>query len=69
MIAVQGLRAARTEDIASRVGVSVGTIYNYFTDRQQLVRALLDLRRQELLAGLDGALERGEGTPYRARLL
>jgi AcrR family transcriptional regulator len=68
VMAVQGLRAARMEDIASRVGVSVGTLYNYFTDRQQLVRALLDLRQQELLAGLDEALERSKGMPYRARL-
>jgi AcrR family transcriptional regulator len=68
VMAVQGLRAARMEDIAARVGVSVGTLYNYFVDRQQMVRALLDLRQRELLAGLDGALEGSEGMPYRARL-
>lgn len=68
VMAVQGIRAARMEDIAARVGVSVGTLYNYFSDRQQLVRALIDLRRQELLAGLDGSLGHSEGMPYRARL-
>ncbi|HEY8209630.1 MAG TPA: TetR/AcrR family transcriptional regulator [Myxococcaceae bacterium] len=68
VMTAQGLRAARMEDIAARVGVSVGTLYNYFKDRQRLLDALLDLRGQELLAGLDGALERSEGLPYRARL-
>src|SRR5262245_35852551 len=68
VMTAQGLRAARMEDIAARVGVSVGTLYNYFKDRQQLLDALLDLRGQEFLAGLDGALERSEGLPYRARL-
>lgn len=64
----QGLHAARMDDIASRVGVSVGTLYNYFEDRQQLLEALRDVRGHELLALLDAELERSQGTPYRARL-
>lgn len=67
VLAEQG-QAARMDDIAGRVGVSVGTLYNYFEDRQQLLEALRDMRGRELLARLDAELERSLGTPYRARL-
>jgi AcrR family transcriptional regulator len=67
VLAEQG-QAARMDDIATRVGVSVGTLYNYFEDRQQLLEALRDMRGRELLALLDAELERSLRTPYRARL-
>jgi AcrR family transcriptional regulator len=67
VLAEQGL-AARMDDIAARVGVSVGTLYNYFEDRQQLLEALRDVRGRELLALLDAELERSQPSPYRARL-
>ena len=67
VLAEQG-QAARMDDIAARVGVSVGTLYNYFEDRQQLLAALRDVRGRELLALLDAELERSLRTPYRARL-
>lgn len=68
VLAEQGLLAARMDDIAARVGVSVGTLYNYFEDRQQLLEALRDLRGRELLALLDAELERSLSSSYRARL-
>jgi AcrR family transcriptional regulator len=68
VLADQGLHATRMDDIAARVGVSVGTLYNYFEDRQQLLEALRDLRGRELLARLDAELERSQQSPYRARL-
>jgi AcrR family transcriptional regulator len=68
VLAEQGLHAARMDDIAARVGVSVGTLYNYFEDRQQLLEALRDVRGRELLALLDAELERSQRSPYRARL-
>jgi AcrR family transcriptional regulator len=67
VLAEQG-QAARMDDIAARVGVSVGTLYNYFEDRQQLLEALRDVRGRELLALLDAELERSLRMPYRARL-
>jgi AcrR family transcriptional regulator len=68
VLAEQGIHAARMDDIAARVGVSVGTLYNYFEDRKQLLAALLEVRGRELLAMLDTELERSQGEPYRARL-
>ncbi|MFL5355748.1 TetR/AcrR family transcriptional regulator [Archangium sp.] len=64
----QGLQAVRMDDIAGHVGVSVGTLYNYFEDRQQLLQVLLEVRARELLATLDAELERSQGSPYRTRL-
>ncbi|ATB34468.1 TetR family transcriptional regulator [Melittangium boletus DSM 14713] len=68
VLAEQGLASTRMEDIAARVGVSVGTLYNYFEDRQALLQALLDAQGQELLARIDAELERSQGAPYRTRL-
>lgn len=53
----QGLHKARMENIASRAGVAVGTLYNHFQDRDALLTALLDARRAELCTRLDDALE------------
>lgn len=64
----QGFRATRMDDIAAHVGVSVGTLYNYFEDKQQLLQALLEVRARELLTTIDAELERSQGAPYRARL-
>jgi AcrR family transcriptional regulator len=53
VFADQGLHAAHMGDIASRAGVSVGTLYNHFKDREALLAGLLEARRVELLAQLD----------------
>ncbi|WNG47332.1 TetR/AcrR family transcriptional regulator [Archangium minus] len=68
VLSEQGLHATRMDDIAAQVGVSVGTLYNYFEDRQQLLLALLEVRARDLLALLDAELEQSQGSPYRARL-
>src|SRR5256885_4014785 len=51
-----GLSGARMEDIAARAGVSVGTLYNHFSDRDALLKALILTRRQDLLERLDAVL-------------
>jgi AcrR family transcriptional regulator len=57
LFADQGLANAHMNDIASRVGVAVGTLYNHFKDRDSLLAALLQTRRTELLARLDAFLD------------
>ncbi|MBM7117952.1 TetR/AcrR family transcriptional regulator [Archangium primigenium] len=44
---------ARMEDIAARAGVSVGTLYNHFKDREALLLELLRVRREQLLERVD----------------
>lgn len=37
-----GMEAASTNRIAARAGVSIGSLYQYFSDRESIVRALLE---------------------------
>jgi AcrR family transcriptional regulator len=55
VFAEKGIDGARIEDIASRAGVAVGTVYNYFSDSRALVRGLIEERGRNLLAKLDEA--------------
>jgi AcrR family transcriptional regulator len=60
IFAEKGIDGARIEDIAVRAGVAVGTIYNYFGDSGELLKALIVARRQDLIAHLDHALEQAK---------
>src|SRR5579863_5428894 len=66
--AEQGIHESRMEDIASRAGTAVGTLYNYFSDRQALLDALIDARRDELLARIDAAIHGARRQPFAQRL-
>ncbi len=68
IFAQDGLQAAKMEEIASRAGVAVGTVYNYFADRQALLAAVMD-ERTRLLADRLKAIERtSRGQPFGERL-
>ncbi|MCY1041263.1 TetR/AcrR family transcriptional regulator [Corallococcus sp. bb12-1] len=68
VFAQEGLHAAKMESIAEQAGVSVGTLYNHFTDRAALLEALRAKRREALLARLDAALAQVQGQPARVQL-
>jgi len=63
-----GLHAARMDTIAAKAGVSVGTLYNHFEDREALVAELLTARRRELVGQIDAALQTTADAPLRTRL-
>ena len=63
-----GLHAAHMGTIAARAGVSVGTLYNHFEDREALLAGLLLARHQELVGRLDAGLRDAAGRPLRERL-
>lgn len=67
--AEQGIEGARIEDIAARAGIAVGTFYNYFQDRDDLLRALAEMRRETLVERLDAAEAAAKGEPWEAELL
>jgi AcrR family transcriptional regulator len=69
VFAAQGLHAAHVEQIARRAGVAVGTLYNYYKDRDAILAALLHTRRDALFAALDAAVETAHGRPIREQLL
>ena len=68
MFGQSGLNGARMDDIAARAGVSVGTLYNHFADRDALLKALIVQRRQELLERLDSVLASTEKDGFGAQL-
>ena len=62
-----GLQSGRMELVARRAEVSVGTLYNYFGDRESLLRTLLETRRRELLESVDRAMA-GAPATFRGQL-
>jgi AcrR family transcriptional regulator len=51
-LAEHGFHAARISDIAKRAGVGVGTVYNHFAQKEDIVRALLLERLPDVIAEL-----------------
>lgn len=68
VFADDGLHAAHMGTIAGKAGVSVGTLYNHFADREALLGGLLAARKVELLRRIDTASRQGRGRPLRERL-
>lgn len=64
----RGLEATSTAAIAERAGVAVGTLYNYFPDRDALITALFKLRRDELVPRLVAAAADTKHLPFEQRL-
>ncbi len=53
VFAEHGFHGARIQDIALRAGIAVGTVYNHFEQKEDVLRALLDERTEALLAQLE----------------
>lgn len=68
VFADEGFHAARMGEIAAKAGVSVGTVYNHFEDRDALLGGLLASHRGELVDRIDRAIEEGANQPLRERL-
>jgi len=68
LIAKHGLHAAGLAQIAKRAGVAVGTLYNYFSDRDALIRGLFESRRATLRPRLLAAISEGVDLAFEPRL-
>jgi len=68
LIATRGLQGAGLLPIARRAGVAVGTLYNYFADREALIRALFESRRGAVRPKLLAAARAGVDLPFEQRL-
>jgi AcrR family transcriptional regulator len=53
MLVADGLATARIDAIAARAGVSVGTLYNHFADREALIAAVMDRNLETMLEDLE----------------
>jgi len=52
VFAERGFHGARIQDIAARARIAVGTLYNHFAHKDDVLSALLEERTEELLAQL-----------------
>lgn len=68
LIARHGLHDAALVQIARRAGVAVGTLYNYFTDRDALIRALFETRRASFRPLLLAAIDARRDLAFEPRL-
>jgi AcrR family transcriptional regulator len=66
--AQRGVHQAKVDDIAERAGVSVGTLYNYFPDRDGLLCSLMVARRTEILDRFDEILKENSELPLVLQL-
>ncbi len=67
----KGLDGIHARTLSARVGISVGTIYNLFSDLDELTRIVNGQTYDELLTEVSGALSaaRGAGAPPRDQML
>src|ERR1700722_6481158 len=66
VFAERGFHGARIQDIAERARTAVGTVYNHFEDKDDVLGALLDQRSEEMGAQLRPMGD--DPTPFPARL-
>jgi AcrR family transcriptional regulator len=65
----KGYQGTAVHDIATEAGVSLGTVYQYFRDRSDLVAALLQTNVTDMLGRTDTAWRAAEGTEGLYRVL
>lgn len=66
--AQEGSANASLSAIAEKAGVAVGTIYNYFKDRDELFNALFAKRRTEYYEAIDVATRAHAREPFEQQL-
>jgi AcrR family transcriptional regulator len=64
----RGLEGYNTNAIAERGGISVGSIYQYFPNKDALTRALIARFEAELLEAAQGAMSSSDGGTLRDKL-
>jgi AcrR family transcriptional regulator len=70
VFAERGFHGARIQDIAERARIAVGTVYNHFADKDEVLSALLEERTEGLLAQVRASGDETAPRPrgFRARL-
>lgn len=65
--AAHGFEAARMQDVARRARVAVGTVYNHFANKDELLRAVLAARGADALAAFAPRAE--DGASFEERFI
>ena len=63
----KGYAATKVEDIAREAGVAKGTVYIYFSSRDEILLAAFEAFEEELLASVEVVMETGEPPLQRLR--
>jgi AcrR family transcriptional regulator len=66
ILSTEGYDALSTNAVARRAGVSIGSLYQYFPNKEALVAALADRHRTEVLASLAVRFEEASSLPLEA---
>jgi AcrR family transcriptional regulator len=66
VFAERGFHGARIQDIAERARIAVGTVYNHFEDKDDVLGALLEQRSEEMVARVHPG--QGDPGPFAVRL-
>ena len=69
VLAEQGYAATTMADVAARAGVAIGSVYQYFRDRSDLVVALVRRGVRDLRATADVSWRLDEGLPGIERVI
>jgi AcrR family transcriptional regulator len=69
LFASRRFHEVRMDDIAAEAGVSKGTLYRYFKDKEELYLALLELAGRQLIGRLQEAVPPGGETRNRLIIL
>lgn len=69
LFAAQGYQRTTVADVAAAAGVSLGTVYQYFLDRRDLVAALVQVATTRMLDRADTAWHAEEGVDGLHRVL
>ena len=64
----QGLAGFTTNAVALRAGVSIGSLYQYFPNKESLTAALIERSTESLRASLAEAVDRAAALPFQAGL-
>ena len=62
VFAEKGYASTRVADIAERAGVGKGTVYEYFTSKEELLFAVFESINRDISARMDAALAAGGST-------
>ena len=68
VLTTEGFAEGRMETIAARAGVSVGTLYNYFQDRTELIQTLWAQHHEQLVQAVTTAVDGAASRPVLEQL-
>ncbi|TKD03169.1 TetR/AcrR family transcriptional regulator [Polyangium fumosum] len=64
----RGYEGLTTNGVAERAGASIGTLYEYFPDRETLVALLVEREARRVLAALEASMASLHGLPLEAAM-